>query len=69
MYDRLLTQAHALALKAKPWVLTHNGKVYTAVYSMRESIYEVYEDGFLVINVNLKSPAKAKKFLLHWLTN
>ena len=69
MYDNLLSQAHALALKAKPWILKHDGKTYTAVYSMTESVYQVYEDGFSFLNINMKSPSKAKKFLHHYLTN
>ena len=68
-YDRLLDQAHALALKAKPWVLKHDGKVYTAVYSMEQSFYEVFEDGFHYLNINMKSPTKAKQFLQHYLTH
>jgi hypothetical protein len=68
-YDKLLDQAHALAFKAKPWILKHEGKTYTAVYSMEQSVYEVYEDGLFYLNINDKSPTKAKKFLQFYLTN
>jgi hypothetical protein len=68
-YNKLLDQAHALALKAKPWILQHEGKTYTAVYSMSQSVYEVFEDGIFFMNINMKSPAKAKQFLKQWLTN
>lgn len=68
-YDKLLDQAHAMALKAKPWMLEHDGKIYTAVYSMYESVYEVYENGLFFININMKSPTKAKQFLKHYLEN
>jgi hypothetical protein len=69
MYDSLLSRAHVLALKAKPWILKHDGKTYTAVYSMTESVYQVYEDSFSFLNINMKSPIKAKQFLHHYLTN
>jgi hypothetical protein len=69
IYDGLLEQAHKLALKAKPWILKHNGKTYTAVYNMYQSVYEVHEDGFFMMNINSKSPTKAKAFLKHWLDN
>lgn len=68
-YDKLLEQAHAMALKAKPWVLKHDGKVYTAVYSMTQSVYEVFEDGLFFMNINMKSPTKAKQFLQQWLVS
>lgn len=66
-YDKLLDQAHAMALKAKPWILKHEGKTYTAVYSMSQSVYEVFEDGIFFMNINMKSPSKAKQFLDKWL--
>ena len=68
-YNKLLDQAHALALKAKPWILKHDGKIYTAVYSMQQSVYEVFEDGAFFMNINMKSPTKAKQFLQHWLVS
>ena len=66
-YSKLLNQAHKMALKAKPWILKHEGKTYTAVYSMGQSVYEVFEDGVFFMNINMKSPAKAKQFLDNWL--
>ena len=68
-YDKLLEQAHKLALKAKPWILKHEDKTYTAVYSMYQGYYEVYQDGELFLNINDKSPKEAKKFLQFYLTN
>lgn len=68
-YDKLIDQAHARALKAKPWILKHEGKTYTAVYSMYQSVYEVYEDGVFFMNINIKSPVKAKQFLKQWLVS
>ena len=68
-YDKLLDQAHAMALKAKPWILEHEGKTYTAVYSMHQSVYEVFENGFFFMNINMKSPTTAKQFLQQWFNN
>lgn len=68
-YNELLEQAHKLALKAKPWCLKHGDKTYTAVYSMQQSVYEVFEDGMFYLNINMKSPKKAKEFLQHYLTH
>lgn len=68
-YDKLLDQAHITALKAKPWVLKHEGKTYTAVFNMQQWVYEVFEDGVFLININMKSPTKAKQFLQSWLVS
>ena len=68
-YNKLLDQAHAMALKAKPWILKHEGNTYTAVYSMSHSVYEVFENGMFFMNINMKSPAKAKQFLSQWLVS
>ena len=67
--NKLLDQAHALALKAKPWILKHEGDTYTAVYSMSQSVYEVFKNGEFYLNINMKSPTKAKQFLKWYLTN
>lgn len=66
-YGKLLDQAHAMALKARPWILKHEGKTYTAVYSMSQSVYEIFEEGMFFMNINMKSPTKAKQFLAEWL--
>lgn len=66
-YNKLLDQAHAMALKAQPWILKHEGKIYTAVYSMPQSVYEIFEEGMFFMNINMKSPTKAKQFLAEWL--
>ena len=68
-YNKLLDQAHALALKAKPWILKHEDATYTAVYSMSQSVYEVFKDGEFYLNINMKSPSKAKQFLKHYLSH
>lgn len=66
--DKLLDQAHALALKAKPWILKKTD-TYTAVYSMEHSCYEVFKNGEWFLNINMKSPTKAKQFLGEWLVS
>ena len=68
-YNKLLEQAHKLALKAKPWILKYDDSTYTAVYSMSQSVYEVFKDGEFYLNINDKSPTRAKAFLKHYLTN
>lgn len=68
-YNKLLNQAHALALKAKPWILKHEDGTYTAVYSMSQSVYEVFKNGEFYLNINMKSPTKAKAFLKYYLEN
>ena len=65
--DKLLDQAHTLALKAKPWILKKDTHTYTAVYSMEQSYYEVFKNGEWFLNINMKSPTKAKQFLNEWL--
>lgn len=68
-YDKILEQAHKAALNAKPWVLKTPDHTYTAVYSMNQSVYEVFEDGLFFMNINMKSPTKAKQFLAQWLVS
>lgn len=68
-YNKLLNQAHALALKAKPWIFKHEDSTYTAVYSMSQSVYEVFKDGEFYLNINMKAPTKAKAFLKYYLEN
>lgn len=64
-----LNKAEALAMKAKPWILKHEGKTYTAVFNMNQWVYEVFEDGLFLMNINMKSPSKAKQFLQSWLVS
>lgn len=68
-YDKLLDQAHKAALKAKPWILKTPEHTYTAVFNMYQSVYEVFEDGEFFMNINMKSPVKAKHFLANWLVS
>lgn len=67
--NKCLDQARAMAEKAKPFILKHDGRTYTAVFSQSQWVYEVYEDGIFMLNINMKSPSKAKKFLQHYLTH
>lgn len=67
--NKLLDQVHVLALKAKPWILKHEDVTYTSVYSMPQSVYEVFKDGDFYLNINTKSPTKAKQFLKWYLTS
>lgn len=64
-----LEKAESMALKAKPWILKHEGKTYTAVFNIQQWVYEVFEDGLFLMNINMKSPAKAKQFLKSWLVS
>lgn len=65
--NKCLTQAEQMASKAKPFILEHNGHTYTGVFSHTEWVYQVYEDGFFLMNVNTKSSTKAKTFVKEWL--
>ncbi len=67
--EKIVNQAEAMALKAKPWTLKHDGKVYTAVFNMNEWVYDVFEGGFFMMKINMKSPMKAKQFLSNWLVS
>ena len=69
MYSQALKQAEKLASNAKPWILKHDGKVYTAVFNHNEWVYDVYEDGFFMMKINMKQPSKAKQFLSKYLSN
>lgn len=67
--EKILSQAEVMASKAKPWTLKHDGKIYTAVFNMKEWVYDVFEDGFFMMKINMKSPIKAKQFLSSWLVS
>lgn len=67
--NKCLLQAQQLAAKAKPFILKHGGKIYTGVFNQSEWVYDVYEDGEFMLKVNMKSPTKAKAFVLHYITN
>lgn len=67
--NKCLSMAEKAAEKAKPWILKHSGKVYTAVFNQKEWVYDVFEDGMFYLKVNSKSPNKAKQFLQQWLSN
>lgn len=67
--NKCLNQAENMAMKAKPWILKQNDKTYTAVFNMNQWVYEVFEEGVFLMNINTKSPAKAKQFLKAWLVS
>ena len=67
--NKLIEQARKLAEKAKPGVVKIEGKLYTLVFCQREWVYQVYEDGFWLVNFNTKQLTKAKKYLRDWLVN
>ena len=67
--NNCLDKARSMALKAKPWILKHDGKTYTAVFSQHDWVYQVFENGEFMLNINMKSPTKAKQFLQHYLTH
>lgn len=62
-------QARELAMKAKPGFLKIDGKLYTFEFNQNEWVYNVYEDGFLMIRFNTKTLPKAKAMLKEWLAN
>ena len=67
--NKLIEQARKLAEKAKPGFVEIDGKLYTFVFCQREWVYQVYEDGFWLVNFNTKQLTKAKKYLRDWLAN
>lgn len=67
-HEAIIKQAQQQANKAEPFILLHNNNTYTGVFNHNEWIYEVYENGFFYININMKSASKAKSFLKQYLT-
>jgi len=66
-YNKALEDARKQASKAKPWVLKKNGKIYTATFCLTNWHYIIYEDGFFLMNLNVRTATKAKKYLANWL--
>lgn len=66
---KIEAQARAMAMKAKPGFIKLNGKLYTFEFNHAEWVYNVYEDGFLMIRFNTKTLTKAKQMLKEWLAN
>ena len=62
-------QARDMAMKAKPGFIKIEGKLYTFEFDQSHWVYNVYEDGFLVIRFNTKTLTKAKQMLKEWLAN
>lgn len=67
--NKCLEQAKTMASKAKPFILEHDGQTYTGVFDHNEWVYKVYENGFFMLNINMKNHTKAKQFLQQYLTN
>lgn len=67
--EKLIQQARNKAAKATPWILKHDRKTYTAVFNQNEWVYDVFEDGFFMMKINIKSPRKAKQFLSSFLVS
>lgn len=68
-YSKIESAARKLAEQAKPGILRHSGKIYTLVFNQREWVYEVFEDGFLLVRFNTKKVSQAKKWLREYLEN
>lgn len=69
MYEKIEEQAHKMVSKAKPTILKSEGKIYTLTFCQKEWVYNVYQDGFWIVNLNCKTAALAKKYLKEWLSN
>lgn len=67
--NKCLQQAESLAIKARPWILKQDNKVYTGVFNHAEWVYDVYEDGIFLMKINMKQPSKAKAYLSKWLVS
>ena len=68
-HTKIENQAFKAACEAKPGILKHNGRIYTLVFSQKEWVYEVFEDGFLMLRYNTKKITQAKKWLKDYLDN
>lgn len=62
-------QAEKQAATAKPFILKQGDKVYTGVFNQAEWVYDVFEDGFFMMKINLKQASKAKTYLQQWLNS
>lgn len=69
IYENAYKIAAKAAAKAKCGHSTINGKLYTFVFNQRQWHYEIYEDGFLLLNVKEFTLGKAKKYLTWHLAN
>ena len=67
--DKILNQAQKMAMKAKPGFLKIGATLYTFEFDQAQWVYNVYEDGFLMIRFNTKTLSKAKQMLKDWLAN
>ena len=62
-------RAAKMVAKAQHGHMTIDGHFYTFVFCQREWHYQIYKDGFLLIQVKEFTLAKAKKYLQWWLVN
>lgn len=69
IHDKAYERAAKMAAKAKPGHMEINGKLYTFVFCQWGWHYQIYEDGFLLVQVKEFTLAKAKKYLQWWLAN
>lgn len=67
--DKILNQAQKMAANAKPGFLKIGETLYTFEFDQAHWVYNVYEDGFLMIRFNTKTLNKAKQMLKDWLAN
>lgn len=67
--QKILNDSHQMACKAKPGFLKLDGKLYTFEFDQTHWVYNIYEGGFLILRVNVKTLTKAKTFLKEWLAN
>ena len=67
--DKILNQAQKMAMKAKPGFLKIGDTLYTFEFDQAQWVYNVYEDGFLMIRFNTKTLSKARQMLKDWLAN
>ncbi len=67
--DKILNQAQKMAMKAKPGFLKIGDTLYTFEFDQKQWVYNVYENGFLMISFNTKTLSKAKQMLKDWLSS
>ena len=69
LYDNALKQAAKQACYAKPFILKRDNTVYTGVFNHNEWVYDIFEDGFFMMKINMKQASKAKAYLQQWLNS
>ena len=69
IHDKAYERAAKMVAKAQPGHMMIDGSLYTFVFCQREWHYQIYKDGFLLVQVKEFTLAKAKKYLQWWLAN